>query len=95
MYRLLLAALVASAALAPAAFAADDHMMAMPATVMMCHNSKSGEKPNAMMGSTGLMCKAVQTKKLIAGPDMTNVKTAAEADQAWKDFVRRTITSPL
>lgn len=96
MSRFLLAALVASAAFAPAAaFAADDHMMAMPAKVMICRDSKTSETPNAMMGSTGLMCKSVDTKKLMAGPDMSNVKTPEDASKAWKAFIERTVTASL
>ena len=91
MRRFLIALLVAGAATLPQLATADEmktDAMSAPA-MMICHAAKSGEKATAMTtaSKTALACTNVDKKKMMAGPDMTNVKTSKEADSAWKDFL--------
>lgn len=92
MRPLLLAALVGSLALAPQLVsAADEKMSTAPAgnMMVMCHAPKTGEKANTQMMTDKSMwvCTPADMKKMMAGPDMTNVKTAEEANKAWKAFL--------
>jgi hypothetical protein len=88
---LLFAALLAGSVLAPQLASADamsaDHAMAAPSTMMLCRAAKADEKSNAMTSTKeALMCKTLDMKKVMAGPDMTQMKTPADADKAWRQF---------
>ncbi len=88
---LLFAALLAGSVLAPQLASADtmsgDHAMAAPSTMMLCRHAKSDEKANAMTSTKeGLMCKTLDMKKMMAGPDMSQMKSATDADKAWREF---------
>ena len=94
MYRFLVALLVAGVAAFPQLASADQmstphDAMRASSSMMICHAAKSGEKSTAMTtaSKTPLACSTVDVKKMMAGPDMTNVKTSKEADQAWKEFI--------
>ena len=85
---LLLAAVVGSLALAPQLASAVENPVTpvMAPMIVMCHAPKTGEKGNTMMmGDKSMwMCKPVDMKKMMSGPDMTNVKTMEDANKAWK-----------
>jgi hypothetical protein len=89
---LLFAAVVGTLTLAPQLASADDKMMkAAPGTVIMsCHTPKTGEKANTQMmaDKSTWMCSPVDTKKVMTGPDMTNIKTMDEANKAWKAYLQ-------
>jgi hypothetical protein len=85
---LLFAALIAGTVFAPQLASADamssHEAMAAPNTVMVCRMAKTDEKANAMTTTKeALMCKKVDMKKM---PDASQMKSAAEADQAWRQF---------
>jgi hypothetical protein len=89
---LLLAALVASSALAPVgAFAMDSMssgMKAMPATMWVCRAPNTGETATAKTtDGKELVCKTVDTHKVMAGPDMSSAKTMKDVNDRWKDYL--------
>jgi hypothetical protein len=89
MNRFFAALLVAGVAACPLVASADEMKSAATTSPMLvCHAAKSGETSNAMTTSkTALVCADIDMKKMMAGPDMSNVKTSKEADTAWKDFL--------
>jgi len=65
-----------------ATFADSMSAMNMDAT-MMCRPAMASEKPTAMMGSKGIVCKAMPKMSMAKmGPD-TKGMDAAAADAAW------------
>jgi hypothetical protein len=83
----LAAAVAAVALLAAPAFA--KHDKAMDAT-MMCRPSMTKEKPMAMMGEKGMVCKSMD--KMMAGghmgPDVKGM-SAAQTDAAWRAWIEQ------
>jgi hypothetical protein len=84
----LFAALIAGTVLAPQLASADamssHEAMAGPNTVMVCRAAKADEKANAMTTTKeALVCKTVDMKKM---PDSSQMKSASEADKAWRQF---------
>jgi hypothetical protein len=61
--------------------------MAKPAmeATMMCRPAMKGEKPMAMMGDKGMVCKTMKMTPNM-GPD-TKGMTAAQADAAWRAWL--------
>ncbi len=59
---------------------------AMEAT-MMCRPAMKGEKPTAMMGAKGVVCKAMKMTPHM-GPD-TKGMTQAQADAAWRAWLEQ------
>ena len=58
--------------------------------VMACHAPKSGEKANTQMmtDKSEWMCQPVDTKKVMSGPDMTNIKSMDDLNKAWKQLLQ-------
>ena len=52
---------------------------------MMCRPAMKGEKPMAMMGDKGMVCKSMKMTPHM-GPD-TKGMTAAQADAAWRAWL--------
>jgi hypothetical protein len=61
---------------------------------MMCRAAMTGEKPTAMMGSKGIVCKSMP-KMMPAkmGPD-TKGMDAAAADAAWRKWLTEMMAVP-
>jgi hypothetical protein len=102
MKNIAIAALAAAALLLPAAASADEmsngSMMshAAPAT-MLCRPPMKDEKPNAMMSmhDAPLVCKEMRMKDgKMMGPVMPAGATAAQVDQAWRDYLASQIQIP-
>jgi hypothetical protein len=90
MKKTLLAAAAAVAMFGGPALAADTASpgaMAKPAmeATMMCRPAMKGEKPMAMMGDKGMICKNMKMTPGM-GPD-TKGMTAAQADAAWRAWL--------
>jgi hypothetical protein len=90
MKKTLLAAAATLMLLGAPAFAADpmsNGEAAKPAmeATMMCRPAMKGEKPMAMMGDKGMVCKSVKMTPTM-GPD-TKGMTAAQADAAWRAWL--------
>jgi len=65
-----IAAIAAAIATPTLLLAADDGAMAKP--MYLCHTSAASEKPDSMMGSTGLTCAKIDVVKMKAA--MTKVR---------------------
>ncbi|HEY0384189.1 MAG TPA: hypothetical protein VGC72_18515 [Candidatus Elarobacter sp.] len=87
MTKTLLAAAAAVVMFAAPALAKD--AMAKPAmeATMMCRPAMAGEKPTAMMGAKGVVCKSMKMTPHM-GPD-TKGMTAAQADAAWRAWLEQ------
>jgi hypothetical protein len=87
MTKTLLAAAAAVVMFAAPALAKD--AMAKPAmeATMMCRPAMAGEKPTAMMGTKGVVCKSMKMTPHM-GPD-TKGMTAAQADAAWRAWLEQ------
>jgi hypothetical protein len=67
---------------------------AMDAT-MMCRPAMTGEKATAMMGTKGIVCKAMPKMDMSKmGPD-TKGMSAAEADAAWRKWLSEMMAIPM
>jgi hypothetical protein len=55
----------------------------------MCRPAMSGEKPTAMMGSKGIVCKNVPAMAPGMGPAMKPGMTAAQMDAAWRAWLEQ------
>ena len=88
MKKIVLAAAAAVALFGAPAFAMDSMMghNAMDAT-MMCRPAAAGEKPTAMMGSKGIVCKSMAMKGGHMGPN-TKGMSAAQTDAAWRKWIQ-------
>jgi hypothetical protein len=74
MKNLLFVVAMSAAVVVPSvAVAMDDAMSMAP---MVCRAAKSDEKPNAMMGSSGMMCKKVDMAKVKAAMDKMHATMA-------------------
>jgi hypothetical protein len=89
MKKFVLGAFVASlAVLAVPAYASPD--MAMDAT-MICRPATAKEKPMAMMGTKGMVCKTMDTKMMMSptmGPKVAGMDSA-KTDAAWRAWVQQ------
>ena len=89
MKRIVLAAAAAVALFGAPALAMDSMMdhNAMDAT-MLCRPAAAGEKPTAMMGAKGIVCKPTSSmmKGRHMGPD-TKGMSAAQTDAAWRKWI--------
>jgi len=76
-------------------FAADSMSKMSPAmqATMMCRPAMSGEKPSAMMGSKGIVCKSMAKPTSKMGPDVTGM-TGAQADAAWRSWLSLMMAVP-
>jgi hypothetical protein len=96
MKRTLLATAAAVLVLGAPAFAADSMMKASPTdATMMCRPAMKGEKPEAMIGTKGIVCKPMD--KMMApghmGPN-TKAMDKAATDKAWQDWLDQAIVIP-
>jgi len=55
---------------------------------MVCRPAAAAEKPVAMSGSVGLLCKKMNVAVAVKGPDISAARTAEEADRAWRDYIQ-------
>jgi hypothetical protein len=77
----------------PAAIFADSAAPATGAT-MMCRPAIGSEKPSAMMGSKGIVCKAIPKMSMSKmGPDTTGMSAAA-ARAAWRSWLSQMMSVP-
>lgn len=87
MKKIVLGAAAVLAFMAVPAFASPD--MAMDAS-MMCRAAMPKEKPMAMMGTKGMVCKTMDTKMMMSpkmGPKVAGMD-AAKTDAAWRAWVQ-------
>jgi hypothetical protein len=63
---ILTAAIISSVGFPTIALAQSSMMTAVPAGSVACRPAKTGETPNAMMGTEGLYCKKVNVAKVMA-----------------------------
>jgi hypothetical protein len=95
-----LAALAIGAALLaiPAATRADDQAMApmkpaaMDAT-MLCRPATATEKPTAMMGTQGIVCKSMD--KMMKDGMMMVPDTKSASDKAWRTWLDSALLIPV
>ncbi len=89
MKKTLLAAAAAVVLFGAPAFAMDKmHGGAMEAS-MMCRPAAAGEKPTAMMGAKGIVCKTMpKMDPKHMGPKTTGM-TQAQADAAWRAWIEQ------
>jgi hypothetical protein len=83
-------------ALPGAIFAADSMSNMSPAmdATMMCRAAMSGEKPSAMMGSKGIVCKSIPKMPMSKmGPDTTGMNSA-QAAAAWHRWLSLMMAVP-
>ncbi len=90
MKRIVLAA-AAAVALFGAPALAMDSMMGHDAkgATMLCRPAAAGEKPTAMMGAKGIVCKPTSSMMMKGhrmGPD-TKGMNAAQTDAAWRKWI--------
>jgi hypothetical protein len=94
MKRTLLGVFAAVAIMGAPALAADDSMAKKPnpemmEATMMCRPAMTGEKPTAMMGTKGVVCKTMakmDSKKM--GPKTAGM-TVEQADAAWRAWLEQ------
>lgn len=92
MKKIVLAAVAAVAVFGAPALAMDEmmgHHSAMDAT-MLCRPAAANEKPTAMMGSKGIVCKSM-AKMMASGHMGPNTKgmDAAKVDAAWRAWLEQ------
>ncbi len=90
MKKTLFAAAVAVAMFGVPALAMDkmSHGGAMDAT-MMCRPAAAGEKPTAMMGAKGIVCKTMPKMDPMHMGPKTKGMTTAQADAAWRAWLEQ------
>ena len=76
---------VALAQVTPNAAAPDPHAQMAS---MLCRPAAPAEKPVAMKGSVGLLCKQMDVAVAMKGPDLSAARTAEQADLAWRDYIK-------
>ncbi len=90
MNKTLLAAAAAVVILGAPALAMDAMMKASPMdATMMCRPATKTEKPAAMMGSKGMVCKPM------SGMMGTMPKGTTAADKAWRAWIEQAMMIPL
>ena len=91
MKKILLAAAATVVMFAAPALASDAMKDAMAKSAaeatMLCRPATKGEKPTAMMGAKGIVCKDVKMTPHM-GPD-TKGMTQAQADAAWRAWLEQ------
>jgi hypothetical protein len=61
---------------------------------MMCRAETTGEKPTAMMGSTGIVCKSMPRLPISKmGPNTTGMSGPA-TDAAWRRWLSQSMSVP-
>ena len=60
---------------------------------MLCRPAAAGEKPTAMMGDKGIVCK-MMTKMMKNGMMMVPATKSSEADKAWKAWLESAMSIP-
>ena len=76
---------VALAQVAPNAASPDPHAQMAS---MICRPAAPSEKPVAMSGSVGLLCKKMDVAVAMKGPDVSAARTAEQADLAWREYIK-------
>jgi hypothetical protein len=59
---------------------------------MLCRPAAQGEKPTAMMGSTGIVCKTMD--KMMQNGMMMVPNTKSASDDAWKSWLNSALLIP-
>jgi hypothetical protein len=85
MKKTLLAAAAAVVLFGAPALAMDAMTKSAMEATMMCRPAAAGEKPTAMMGAKGIVCKDMKMTPHM-GPK-TKGMTAAQADAAWRAWL--------
>jgi hypothetical protein len=96
MKKTLLAAAAAVAIFGTPALAADSMMKASTEATMLCRPAAKGEKPDAMMGTKGIVCKSMD-KMMAAGGHMgpdTKAMDKAATDKAWQEWLDHAMLIP-
>jgi hypothetical protein len=94
MNKTLLAAAAAVVILGAPALAMDAMMKASPMdATMMCRPSTKAEKPEAMMGTKGMVCKSMD--KTTSAMPKTKGMDGAATDKAWRAWIQQAMTIPL
>ncbi|MDB5094162.1 MAG: hypothetical protein JWO85_2263 [Candidatus Eremiobacteraeota bacterium] len=60
---------------------------------MLCRPATQGEKPTAMMGSTGIVCKTMD--KMMQNGMMMVPNTKSAADGAWQGWLTQALLVPV
>jgi hypothetical protein len=60
---------------------------------MLCRPATQGEKPTAMMGSTGIVCKTMD--KMMQNGMMMVPNTKSAADGAWQGWLTQALLIPV
>ncbi len=60
---------------------------------MLCRPAVQGEKPSAMMGTTGIVCKTMD--KMMQNGMMMVPNTKSAADDAWKSWLNSALLIPV
>jgi len=93
MKKTLLAAAAAVVIFGAPALAMDSMMKAGPMdATMLCRPATKGEKPEAMMGSKGIVCKTMD-KTMTHMPNTKGMDKAA-TDKAWQDWLQNGMLVP-
>jgi hypothetical protein len=80
-------------AMAPASTGAMAPMKPAPnGATMLCRPAAQGEKPTAMMGSTGIVCKTMD--KMMQNGMMMVPNTKSTSDDTWKSWLNSTLLIP-
>ena len=87
MNKTLLAAAAAVVMFGGPALAMDSMAKPSMEAKMMCRPAMKGEKPSAMMGAKGIVCKDMKMTPNM-GPN-TKGMTAAQADAAWRAWLEQ------
>jgi hypothetical protein len=81
-------------AMAPASTGAMAPMKPAPnGATMLCRPAAQGEKPTAMMGSTGIVCKTMD--KMMQNGMMMVPNTKSASDDAWRQWLNQAMFIPV
>jgi hypothetical protein len=61
-------------------------------STMMCRPAIAKEKPTAMMGATGIVCKSMD--KMMQNGMMMVPNTKSASDKAWTDWLTQSLVIP-
>ena len=86
------ATMLATPLAAPADTAMAPAMAPMKTTPMLCRPATASEKPTAMMGDKGLVCKSLA--KMVKNGMMMVPDTKSDGDKAWKDWLEQAMDIP-
>jgi hypothetical protein len=94
MNKTLLAAAAAVVILGAPALAMDAMTKPSPMdATMMCRPATKTEKPEAMMGTKGIVCKSMDKTMAHMGPNTKGMDKAA-TDKAWADWLQNAMLIP-